>query len=68
MAETETETRFMGVRVPAELDAAITKQAERLTVPKSAIIRWALTDWLSRQGDWQRRIQGPQETTQHVEA
>jgi len=53
---------FMSVRVPRELDDAVEAEAERLTVAKSVIVRWALTDWLSRQGDWQRRIQGPQET------
>ena len=51
---------FISVRVPRKMDNAVEAEAERLTVPKSVIIRWALADYLSRQP----QTPGPQETTQ----
>ena len=55
---------FMSVRVPREMDDAVEAEAERWTVSKSVIVRWAINDYLSRQP----QTPGPQETTQHVEA
>lgn len=55
-----TETEFIGLRVPKKVADAVTKAAERWTVSKSVIVRWAINDYLDRQP----QTPGPQETTQ----